>query len=139
MKKRGLSSIVATVLIILLVIVAIGIVWGVLKPSITKSAESANLDCIKINLELEAVNCSQGQFRVTSKLGDVSKLRFVFENATDSKVQDRVVQILQMSSKILSFKSNETVANFTKAKVAAILVSSSGEEKICETPAIAIC
>ncbi len=139
MKKRGLSSIIATVLIILLVIIAIGIVWAVLKPSIKKSAESANLDCLKVDLEAEATNCAQGQVKVTSKLGDISKLRFVFENATDSSHVDRAVAIVQASSKVVSFNSNETVANFTTVKVAAILTASDGTEKICETPATASC
>ncbi|MCX6748530.1 MAG: hypothetical protein NT076_02910 [Candidatus Pacearchaeota archaeon] len=142
MKKRGLSSIVATVLIILLVIVAIGIVWAVLKPSITKSAQSANLDCIKIDLELEAMNCSAGQFRVTSKAGDVTKLRFVTESATDSKVQDKVVSIKQLASTVVTLTETETVMpriNMTQAKVTAILVSEDGTEKICEIPATASC
>jgi hypothetical protein len=58
MKKgdtRGLSTVVATLLIILLVIVSIAIVWGVIRTVIKNNAESISLGQFTISLEIVKV------------------------------------------------------------------------------------
>src|SRR4030042_5531249 len=63
MKKedtRGLSTVVATLLIILLVMVAIAILWGVIRSVIKSNAESISLGKFTINLEILDVYPSNG-------------------------------------------------------------------------------
>jgi len=58
MKKednRGLSTVIATLLIILLVIVAVAIVWGVIRTIINRGSEDISLGKFTINLEILSV------------------------------------------------------------------------------------
>jgi hypothetical protein len=53
MNKRGLSEVITTVLIILLVLGAIVIIWTVVKPMIQKSSEQISSDLFTISLSLK--------------------------------------------------------------------------------------
>ena len=53
--KKGLSEVVTTVIIILLVLVAIGIVWAVVNPTLKSGAQQVSADCL--SLSLEPVTC----------------------------------------------------------------------------------
>mgnify|MGYP001613201100 CR=1 FL=1 len=57
MLKRGLSSIVATVLIVLLSLAAIAIVWGFVGPMIKSGGERASIASKCLNVELKPINC----------------------------------------------------------------------------------
>ncbi|MEK6894664.1 MAG: hypothetical protein AABX10_04325 [Nanoarchaeota archaeon] len=49
--RKGVSEVVANVLIVLLVIVGIAVIWSVVKPTIDKSAEQVNADCFTVSVE----------------------------------------------------------------------------------------
>lgn len=53
--KRGLSEVVTTVLLILLVIAAIGIIWGFVQPFLTRGGEAVTTVCL--TLDIQPVNC----------------------------------------------------------------------------------
>ena len=53
--KKGVSAVVANVLIILLVIVSIGVIWAVVRPTIQSAGEQINSDCF--NLLISAKSC----------------------------------------------------------------------------------
>lgn len=93
MQKRGLSQVVTTVLIILLVLVAVLIIWGFVRPTIESTGEQVTADCLLI--DLEAVNCD-GVDTVTVKRGadsgDLTGVRFVFSGgSTDDGVADNLI------------------------------------------------
>lgn len=87
--KKGLSDIVTNVLIILLVLVAIGIIWAFVGPTINKSAgalEGAS-DCLTV--EMEATKClinGGGYFNLTygrkPGQGDVQEVKFLLKDST---------------------------------------------------------
>jgi FlaG/FlaF family flagellin (archaellin) len=55
--KKGVSEVVANVLIVLLVIVGVAVVWAVVKPTLDKSSKQiagAN-DCFGANLEVASL------------------------------------------------------------------------------------
>jgi len=54
--KRGLSSIVTTLILILLALVAVGIVWVVVKGLIDKESEAIDLDSFTINMKIKNVS-----------------------------------------------------------------------------------
>ena len=73
--RRGVSAVVGTVLIILLVIAAVVIVWGFVRPLIQDAGEDLTVDCI--SMDVEVVSCvskgaATGLFDVTYqwKAGD---------------------------------------------------------------------
>jgi FlaG/FlaF family flagellin (archaellin) len=58
MNKRGLSNIVATVLIVLLALAAVAIVWGFLRPTFDRASSSTNLRSACFLVELEVTQCT---------------------------------------------------------------------------------
>lgn len=49
--RRGVSLVVGNVLMVLLVIVGVATIWSVIKPTIDKSAEEINTDCLSVRVE----------------------------------------------------------------------------------------
>ncbi len=58
--KRGLSAVVATLLIILLVLVATAVIWVVIRNVISENSKSITLSSFTINLEIVKVSPSNG-------------------------------------------------------------------------------
>ena len=59
--RKGVSEVVANVLIVLLVIVGIAVIWSVVKPTIDKSSQQIQSDCFTVQVEpvsCTAVTCS---------------------------------------------------------------------------------
>lgn len=58
--KRGLSTVVTTLIIILLVLVAIGIIWVVIRGVIEGGTEAADyaVKCLAVDVRATALNCS---------------------------------------------------------------------------------
>jgi hypothetical protein len=56
LNKRGLSQVVTTVLIILIVLAAIILIWIAVRPTIQSATEQVTADCV--TLELKAAGCS---------------------------------------------------------------------------------
>lgn len=90
MNKKGLSDIVATVLIVLLALAAVAIVWGFLRPMFDSVASSTDLKSKCLGVEVQPVLCTYtpkaessgafaGTFLVTAKginkAGEASILR----------------------------------------------------------------
>lgn len=82
--KRGLSNIVATVLIILLAIAAVAIVWSFIAPTIRNTAGEVDLSQACFNTEIKPLNCA-----VT---GDVATVQFARGDVTKVK---EIVLILE--------------------------------------------
>lgn len=63
--KKGLSNIVATVLIVLLALAAVAIVWGFLKPAFVNTGVEVGLQSQCISVEVEPVLCTYDATTVT--------------------------------------------------------------------------
>ena len=72
--KKGLSTIVVTLIIIVLSLVAVGVVWVVVNNLLKSGTASANINaqCLGVSLEITQSNCSQG---TTDKICDVQVTR----------------------------------------------------------------
>lgn len=95
--RKGLSAIIATLLIILLTLVAVGIIWVVIRNVIQGGAESIDLSSKCIAVELNAVTVTDlgsGLYNVTLRRGsdsqgDIGVKVNVFQGPTTSSgVQD---------------------------------------------------
>ena len=90
--KQGLSTVVTTLIIILLVLVAIGIIWVVVKGVITGSGEQIDINtkCVTTNLEIDSSSsCSATADTCTitvNKIGGykLDGVNIVFSNAAGS-------------------------------------------------------
>ncbi|MCH7568103.1 MAG: hypothetical protein IIA87_01660 [Nanoarchaeota archaeon] len=95
LKKRGISTVVANVLIILLVLAAVAIIWAFIRPVITSTSEQISADCLTIDLEIESCqvsgtctggesNCYDIRVKRNAGKGDLRELRFIFELTDES-------------------------------------------------------
>lgn len=92
--KRGLSTIIVTVLLIGLTIVAVGIVWAVVNNTLKKGAENVDVGtkCLGIDVRATSVVCSGTPAtcivrleRTGSRDDAISGVKLVFENTTGSR------------------------------------------------------
>ncbi len=68
--RKGVSEVVANVLIILLVIVGVAVIWAVVKPTIQKTSEAVQSDCFTI--QLAPVKCEINLEPTSSNFGNVT-------------------------------------------------------------------
>lgn len=131
--KKGVSAVVATILIVLLSVTAVVIVWQVIKPALEKTAGKVSFNCIEVELKINSLNCANrtGTVGVSLNKGKISKLKFVFYNATDSKVKEKTDVPEELGMKTYSFVENETVTNMIGVNVAPVIASETGEEQVC--------
>lgn len=91
--RKGLSDIVTNVLIILLVLVAIGIIWAFVRPTIQEGAgqlQGTN-DCLTVSLK--AVKCSSnggGSYNLTynrdAGQGVIQEVKFLMTDSAGNRV-----------------------------------------------------
>ena len=85
--KKGLSNIIATVLIILLALAAVVIVWQFIRPIFTESGENVNLQQKCLDAEVTPIGCTvsgtPGAYRATVIIkgtkGDISQITAILK------------------------------------------------------------
>jgi len=135
--KKGLSSIVATVLIILLVVVAVAIIWAAVKPTIQNTTGQIGSSCLTISTTLDSCVLSSGTLYNISMTrgsgeGDLKAIKFIFNNGTgDTKLvsEDASDFGILGTKKFTSIDGTLTNANVDYALV---VVSADGTEQTCE-------
>lgn len=143
--KKAMSDVVTTLIIILLAIVAIGIIWMVVKNILEGSAEQVDLGSKCKDVELQATKLENTtddgtSYKLTiSRTGageEIGGVKVVFFNDTaNSEVLDfgEVISPLETATKTLTLTSKVIGAN--KVEMTAFFVSDLGEEQLCSTTA----
>lgn len=143
MEKRGLSNLVATVLIILLALAAVALVWGFLQPSFERTGVSIDLgtECLAVDIKpiscSYAANSSQNGTYATVNVqytnGNVAGIIASVEwtggtvNATRTSAPDALVtKAVQVNG-----TSNLAIAYYPMVARATAVVSDGVNEKIC--------
>ncbi len=137
--KRGLSAIVATLIIILLVLVAVGIVWVVVRNILQEGAEGIELSRLTLDLSIKSAYIDGANVKVlvrrSSGEGDLIGVRFIFFDGTDSTSVDEKIPLIQTQERLFSFDSDDfdgvgDISVFYEVSVAPIYTSSSGTETV---------
>jgi hypothetical protein len=131
--KRGLSTIIATLLIILLVLVSVGILWVVVRNVIQTNAEQVSLGKLTLDLSIEKVQISGSNLSVTVKRnsgeGEFVGLSFVVEDEENSEVFTEDVSMNELNVRTFTFTLNQTNPNnIIKIEVVPIFRLKSGRE-----------
>ena len=146
--KKGVSMIVSTMIIILLIIVAVGILWFVVSGAIKGSGGQFALGqkCIEINLEVNArciANSSTDySSNCTAKLErrpggeDFEGLKLIFYNETQNEIVDVSGNIKELGIKTEGEITTSPIPlngmeNVTKLEVTAYFKDDSGREQLC--------
>ena len=141
--KKGLSAIVATLLIILLTLIAVGIIWVVIRNVVESGAEQVDFGtrCIEVDLEAVAVNeTSAGVYSVTlyrnaggDDIGGVKVSVFNASLASSGPMDFGTINPL--GQRTVSLNTSVTPAtrvnNGNQVQFTAFFVDASGNEQAC--------
>ncbi len=145
--KQGMSAVVTTLIIILLVIVALGIIWVVVKNVIQGGVEQVDLSTKCREVEVQAVALSNTtspddgtKYSLTLKrtgMGDeIGGVKLVFFNATaNSDVRDfgYALKPLETHTETVTLIAPKTVINANKIDMTVFFVSDLDETQLCPT------
>jgi hypothetical protein len=146
--KKGLSTIVVTLILIVLSLVAVGAVWLIVSPIIKNSGANADISskCLNVNVDATQVNCSNGATNVLctvtltrSGTGSdvIGGVKLVFKNQTNGVSSSSAIDVAGniealVSRRLTAVDSLVPIANRVNAvTVIAYFEDTSGNEKLC--------
>jgi len=95
LNKKGLSGVVATVLLVVLILVAIVTIWVVVGNLIDKSVDKISLDSLTLDLEIVSarINFSNGEATIRVRRntggGDIVGIKFLVQDTLGSDIFER--------------------------------------------------
>lgn len=141
MKKRGLSDVVTTVLIILLVLAAVAIIWGYLGNTLNKAGSQITSACL--TLDLKAVSCKSSateaniSYQRNSGEGNLINVTAIFDIGGQSVT--RTVTPIPNQLETLSNRTTGLSGKATSVKVAGTIMTESGATKLCDPSPVVQC
>lgn len=131
--KKGISTVVATILIVLVAVIAVVMVWAILKPTLEGLTKKISANCLDIDLEVVSASCDANNATVTVKLntGKISGLKLILSNGTDSESinETNIPDELEMKTYTVT---DISVSSINSANVAAVIgEADDGTEKVC--------
>ena len=135
--KRAMSTIVTTVIMVALVLIAVGVVWAVINNVINQGTQDIDLrsDCLKITVESASpTSCTGSDCTVylERKAGgkDIAGIKVIFKNSTESgAVLDYSGNIEQLATVSQNYP-NVGVVNPTTVEITAYFENDLGEAQI---------
>jgi len=148
MKKRGLSDVITTVLIILIALAAVGIIASYLIPMLKSSSSEISAACY--NIDVEPVKCTlntpvPGNVTVNVKRNiedaTLQKLTFVLESKTTGESMIEEVEIAPDELKELQTKQYvlPDPGDIDSVSVSPVVLNELDEAKVCPTSAPRTC
>jgi len=141
--KKGLSTIVTTLILILLVLVAVGVIWIVVKNIIDTGSEDVDVGakCLSVDVKATAVACTGTTCAVTlsRKAGgdDIGGVKLVFGNASSGTASTTPTDISGNIAPLITVTQTGVdtagVADSDFVGVTVYFADSSGNEKLCST------
>lgn len=137
--ERGISSIIATLILILLTIVLIGIVWVVVSGIVTNSTKQVNsgAQCLNSGVQITSASCTRTgnncNVTVQRNLGTdvIAGVRLIFINAaTNSAINDTIGDIPTQGS-VVAQNWNPGVSNITEVDGAIYFTDAAGAKSVC--------
>ena len=133
MNKKAMSAVVTTLVIILLAIVAVGIVWVVVKNIIDKGKGEISLTGLVTDLEIQKASVDENTLSVIVKRksgeGNLTGVNFVISDGDNSVVIERETIFEKLGTKIFDFDLNTLNTSFIKeVSIAAIYKLESGKK-----------
>jgi len=135
--SRGLSTIVITLIIILISLVAVGIIWVVVRNVIQSGTEGIALgqftlgaDIINVNVNNSSNNVSLSVKRSSGE-GEITGIKFIFSDDTDSEIITEKISMNKLEEKRFTFHLTKlTVSKLISISIVPVLSSSSGKETL---------
>lgn len=136
--RKGLSAIIATLLIILLTLVAVGIIWVVIRNVVQGGAEQIDLSqkCIAVDLSANAASCDgTGICSVTYNRAvggdDVAGVKIILSNGLTSFTHPVPGNIAPFDQKTEANIATGLSPEPNSVQIAAYFLDASGNEQLC--------
>jgi len=136
--KRSLSEVITSLIIILLVLVAIGIVWIVTKNILNESSEKVTIAPLTNNVKIDdaKVGLVTANVKITRTQGDanITSLKFIFSDGTKTyEYEQKNPQLNQLETKTYEIPLGEGIKP-TSVKVVPVFGKTEGTEVSEITP-----
>jgi len=136
--KKGLSAIIGTLLIILLVIVAVGIIWVVIRGTLEGGVEDLDIGakCLDSSIKVTAVDClaTAGTCAVTVQretgADEIAGIRAIVSDGASSSSTDRDGDLEALGIVTIDV-TDDLVDDATSAEAAIYFTNSAGEKQLC--------
>ena len=133
---KGLSTIVATLLVILLTLVAVGVIWVVVKNVIQQNAEQVSFGKFTINLKISKAGIiNDTDISVTVRRnpgkGEIAGILFIAYGKDNSEVVKYNISMNELEERnfqVILYVINTSIVE--KVSIAPIFISDSGKEYI---------
>lgn len=141
--KKAMSDVVTTLIIILLAIVALGIIWMVVKGVLQGSSEQVKIGdkCREVEIQATKVNDTSAGAGTSYALTlhrtgtgeEISDVRVVLYNDVTNSVVLSFGAIDALGTLTKTLSVTPGLVNVNKVEMTAIFTSELGEEQICPT------
>jgi len=134
--KKGLSTIIVTLILILISLVAIGVFWVVIQNLIDGNTENVGLDKLTLSAEIKGVNIDNSSNNVTLAIkrnvgeGDLVGMKFVFYNDSSTEIIAQDFELEQLVERKFVLHLVMNVSTLTKISIVPLFRSSKGEENV---------
>ncbi len=138
--KRGLSIVISTLIIILLVLVAIGIIWVVVQGIVESggSQVEAKAKCMGVDIKINSVGLCPANSASCNVIvergvggGDIDGVRVMVTDGAITLTGDGAALDV-FGTATISATGSALGGDATTAKVAAFVYDSNGEEVVCD-------
>lgn len=133
---KGLSTIVATLLIILLTLVAVAIIWMVLRSVIKENAEQISFGKFTVDLDITRARIvNDSAINVTVKRnpgdGEIYGILFIVYDENNSEIKRYNISLAELQEKRFSIVLSDLVTDYVeKVAIAPIFMLESGKETV---------
>ncbi|MBI5804390.1 hypothetical protein HY450_04040 [Candidatus Pacearchaeota archaeon] len=139
--KKGLSDIIATVLIVLLALAAVAVVWSFIQPAIKNTGGSIDLQTKCLNTEVKPTACTvtggTGTVNIQLVKGEATKVVAVIEDSLGATYVGETDAPNPLATKSVSVPSVGSASPFN-AKAAAIVSDAEGNTATCDVGLVQI-
>ena len=145
--KKGLSAIITTMLVVLLVLVAVGIVWAVVSGLLKSGTEDIEFSakCLNVDVSASAVNCNVltacavTLTRTGTETGELGGVKLVFRDSTNSESSSVINVAGNIEALVGSIVTRDLTVDAPlvvapdSLEVTPYFIDSSGNDKLCST------
>ena len=129
--KKALSMVVTSLIIILLVLVAIGIIWIVVKKILSEGTEQVYLGKFTMNLEIKSIKVNENDVEVIIKrntgAGELAGINFVVNDGVNTQVFEESTTMGELGSQSFTIPYDGLVKEIS---IAPVFETSSGKKSI---------
>jgi len=140
MEKKGLSAVVTTLIIILLVLVAVGIIWVVVRNVVETGAEQIDINTKCVAVDVRAVSVApvagvDGNYTVSLNRkaggGDIGGVKVnLFNDTSSSGVVDFGIAIEELNTETKEIDTSG-VTGGDRIEFTVFFLDASGNEQLC--------